>query len=52
MFNSTSTWRGFVWGLGGFLKLLVFEKKYLPAEGDRPAGWYECLRIEDPKAKS
>ncbi len=43
--------RYFVWGLNGFLKVLVFERKYVPGDGDRESAYVDCLRIEDPKAR-
>lgn len=36
-----------VWGLNGFLKALVYERKYNPDE----KCYQDVLRIEEPKAK-
>lgn len=43
--------RYFVWGLNGFLKVVVFTRKYIPSTADHDAGYVDCIRIEDPKAK-
>lgn len=48
-----SDWEGFVWGLNGYLKKLVYTRKFLPADPEigREEGYYDCLRIEEPKPK-
>jgi hypothetical protein len=45
--------RWFVWGLNGYVKALVYTRKYLPEDKsiDREAGYYDCIRIEEPKVK-
>jgi hypothetical protein len=44
--------RHVVWGLQGYLKVLVRTNKYLNEEDapDGKAGYYECIHIEEPKA--
>lgn len=49
----STDWQGPVWGLNGFLKMLVYTRKYLEEDQSigREAGYYDCIRIEEPKAK-
>ena len=43
--------RYYVWGLNGFLKVLVYERKYRAEANEGNGGYEDCLRIEDPKSQ-